>query len=322
MTTAHSLPNVFLALRLSRIRFTLVAQAGGKLPPFLGSTLRGGLAMAFKRMNCTYGMRVCDGCPVQRTCQYPNLFETPLATGQQHIRRLKDIPHPFLIEPPLSHPENYKTGDSFSFDVVLIGKAITQVPYFVFAIDEMAQMGLGVNRHPFQLIRVIDGEGHSVFDPDTGQLTGSNPFFTLEEACKQKMTTPYLQVELVTPLRIRSQGSLLNKEIDIQTILRQTCRRLSALSTFHGNGALDDAEFHRLLDDLPIPDTISITVHWHDLSRYSNRQKQKLKIGGLAGHLRISNVSDECRDLLTIASHIHIGKGTVMGLGKIALSKI
>ena len=129
MNHVKSIPRAFLSLRLARLRFTLEAQLEAKLPLFLGSTLRGGLAMAFKRMNCTYGMRACDGCPVQRSCTYSNLFETPIATGQQQIRRLRDIPHPFLIEPPLIPPENYKAGDQFTFDVILIGNAIKHTRY-------------------------------------------------------------------------------------------------------------------------------------------------------------------------------------------------
>ncbi|WP_084605036.1 CRISPR system precrRNA processing endoribonuclease RAMP protein Cas6 [Desulfonatronum thioautotrophicum] len=59
---------------------------------------------------------------------------------------------------------------------------------------------------------------------------------------------------------------------------------------------------------------------WKDWSRYSNRQRKKVPMGGLTGSVHIAHAAPELWEWLRCASLVHAGKGTVMGLGGWRLS--
>jgi hypothetical protein len=314
--------NVFLdavgALPFRRFRFTLESLDEAVLPPFLGSTLRGSLAMAFKRMHCMYQLKPCDGCRVQRQCLYPALFETPNPTEDQAIKRLRDIPHPILIEPPLRHPQRYRAGDPVAFEMVLLGAAIRKLPYFVFAVNEMAKEGLGVQRSPFRLLTVSDEQGRSIFDSETQQIHDSGAIQTIAAFVASHPHQAQARLQLVTPLRIKADKKIQTKDISLEVLLPQILRRLSALVTFHGVGGDYENDFYALLET-PWPTLAHRSLRWKSVHRYSNRQKKKLNIGGLIGSLDLVDITLAWWTVLVAATVLHTGKATVMGLGQIAL---
>jgi hypothetical protein len=54
-----------------------------------------------------------------------------------------------------------------------------------------------------------------------------------------------------------------------------------------------------------------------DLVRYSGRQRAEAELRGVAGHLRLPEGPGPLADLLAAAAWLHLGKGTVMGLGRV-----
>ncbi|MCG3200108.1 MAG: hypothetical protein GHCLOJNM_04638 [bacterium] len=312
-------PEALGRLKTLRVRFELIAEAEARLPAFLGSTLRGGLAMAFRKMVCTYDLRPCDGCPVQRSCHYPNLFETPTATGKQEIRRMRDIPHPIVIEPPAMHLGRYAPGDLLTFEAVLLGRGISNFPYLVFAAHEMAAGGLGVDRCPFRLLRVRDRYGGLLFESESGRLLDTGGCFTLGDLWSSKPIPSSCELILETPLRLKFEGELMNRELDLREFLKATCRRLWALCSSHGERCSEGIDFRPLLERAPPPNVLSSRFGWRDLTRYSNRQKAKIKISGTVGSCHLGGELEAWWPLLVGAEEVHVGKGTVMGLGKVRL---
>ncbi|MFB3787122.1 MAG: CRISPR system precrRNA processing endoribonuclease RAMP protein Cas6 [bacterium] len=318
---SHVTPMILEALsslRYLRVRFELRSLSECRLPGFLGSTLRGALAMSFRRMVCTFDMRPCDGCPVQRTCPYPALFETPAATGTQAVRRMRDIPHPILIVPPLRHAKRYRPGDTLAFEIVLLGQAAQRLPYLIFAVNEMAGQGLGVKRGPFHLAGVTDGDGQPLYDVELGQLLRDPTPRNLGEILHGEAPES-VRVILETPLRVKAEGSLLAREIDAADFLRPACRRLWSLIRFHGHDPQGEWDFHSLWEKEKLPELLDRNLRWWDLSRYSNRQKNSLKIGGLTGHFTLRGNLQPWWGILRAVELVHLGKGTIMGLGRIRL---
>lgn len=304
-------------LQTLRLRFVMEAAGDARLPEYVGSTLRGALAMSFRRMVCTYGKRSCDGCPAQRTCSYPGLFETPESTGAQAIRRLRDIPHPIVIEPPARHPIQYREGARFDFGVVLIGKAISALPYLIFAVNEMGAIGLGVRRSLFRLLSVEDRLGVSIFDSQTGIVNGRGKITSIRELWEQHPYSSRLRIAFETPLRIKQDQKLVSKSFDVSTFFRQSCRRLWELVLHHSQSKANELDFRPLLERIPIPRVEKTGLRWKELERYSNRQKTKLKMGGICGQFELLDVKKEWAPILTAVSELHAGKGTIMGLGKV-----
>lgn len=306
-------------LRFIRYRFVLAAMQETRLPAYLGSTLRGGLAMAFKRMHCTHNLRPCDGCLTQRQCLYTTVFETPSATGEQAIKRLRDIPHPLVIDPPRFHPVHYKPGDRFAFDITLWGPALSKIPYFIFAVNEMAQSGLGAQRAPFRLEAVLDEEGQPVYHPETCQILAGGKPRALEEFFTPDAYGSHIRLSLATPLRIKADQTILSKALPPEKFLSHLLRRLSALITFYGGDSVSASEFQVFWHEQPRPVMVDSSLHWSSLKRYSNRQKSHISIGGLLGTMEFDEVSYDWWKVFQATTVFHAGKATVMGLGKIAL---
>jgi len=93
-------------MKLSKCRFTIKPQKELILPPYKGSTFRGGFGHAFRRAVCMRRKRECAECSLRNKCVYTYVFETsvPPEEGKQQER---DVPHPFIIEPPIDERRHY-----------------------------------------------------------------------------------------------------------------------------------------------------------------------------------------------------------------------
>src|SRR4030043_1008597 len=80
------------------------------LPPYKGSTLRGGFGYAFKRLVCALKDRECPDCLLKEKCVYSYIFETPPPSDTKVMRKYRTAPHPFIIEPPPEKRRGYKPG--------------------------------------------------------------------------------------------------------------------------------------------------------------------------------------------------------------------
>lgn len=299
--------------------FRLEAESSCRLPPYLGSTLRGGLAMAFRRMVCTQDLRPCDGCPDQPRCLYPGLFETPNSTGDQPVKRMRDIPHPVVVEPPLRHQNLFDAGETFEFNTILIGKTVELLPYLIFAVREMAATGLGVNRNPFSLLEVETRRGEKVYDGINGRLLKRPAGESIEELVRIRRASTAVRLILETPLRLKVNNKLQQDRFDPKEFFTQLGRRLWALLVVYHDADPERIDFRPLLRETPLPQVVNGRVRWRELSRYSNRQKSKLKMGGLVGEVDLRGIQEAWWPLLLAAEAVHVGKGTVMGLGQIRL---
>jgi hypothetical protein len=84
------------SLSFLSLRIVLKAVTPLRLPPFKGSTLRGGFGHAFKETVCVVEHRDCA------RCTYPNVFDTPVPEGDTRMRKYTQAPHPFVLLPPLA----------------------------------------------------------------------------------------------------------------------------------------------------------------------------------------------------------------------------
>ena len=111
------------------------------LPTYKGSALRGGFGNVFKQVVCIEKNQDCLRCMLRAKCSYSFIFETP-PLGETG-KNTNYFPHPFIIEPPLTPQQNYQPDEEFAFNLLLIGRAIEYLPYFVYTFDELGRKGLG-----------------------------------------------------------------------------------------------------------------------------------------------------------------------------------
>jgi len=164
-------------MKLSKYRFTIKPEHELLLPPFKGSTLRGGFGIALKQSVCVEKRKECVQCVHRYKCIYSYVFETPVPMEEKEVKRLKDeyVPHPFIIEPPLYKRQFYVTEDELDFHLILVGRAVDYIPYIIFAFEELGRIGIGKDKGKYSLEKVIsinndreiliyDGDSHILDD--------------------------------------------------------------------------------------------------------------------------------------------------------------
>lgn len=310
-------------LSLVRCRVTMRLLEDTSLPAFKGALLRGGFGYAFQRAACP---QVCWGeaahCAMQTLCPYRRVFETPHPPDVPHLHDLRDVPRPFVIEPPIDGRTRYAAGDPLEFTLVLIGRGTEHLPYFLFAFEHLGRMGLGKHRARARLERVEalrpwQPIGQIVYQ-DERVLPSAEQVATLEStAIQQRAATLPADVRLVlrTPLRVKTQGAFL-QHIDLAALVQAACWRLNALATFHGAGPWG-IDYRPLGEQARQVAIEHVQVRWQDWSRISTRGStpKKMTLGGLLGSAVLRDVPPDLRTVLLAGSLIHVGKACVFGHG-------
>ncbi len=122
--------NALSHFKLARYRFIIKVLDALHLPPYKGSTFRGGFGHAFKKVVCVTRSRDCGSCLLRERCVYSYVFETPPPPDTIKMRKYPYASHPFVLTPPLEDRTEYEKGEPLSFDLTLIGKGIDFLPYF------------------------------------------------------------------------------------------------------------------------------------------------------------------------------------------------
>jgi hypothetical protein len=144
------------SFRLARYRFDLEAVEPLHLPAYKGGTFRGGFGYAFKKMVCIQAdWRACTPCKLGNACPYGYIFETTVPEDSQVLRSLREVPTPFVIEPPPDEQMSYQPGDRLAFGLVLVGRGINYLPYFILAFQELGRTGIGKPPGKYALQRIM-----------------------------------------------------------------------------------------------------------------------------------------------------------------------
>ncbi|MBI5185184.1 MAG: hypothetical protein HZA01_05600 [Nitrospinae bacterium] len=153
--------------RIARFEFILASEEHIELPEYKGSALRGGFGTALRKVLCDEKKNNCDDCSRKKDCLFLYLFNTRLPEGSEVLKNTKNIPAPFVIEPPLENKRIFAEGEEIIFNLVLIGKARNYLPHFIFAFEEFGRAGLGKGGGRFLLKSVSrtdkDGITKTVF---------------------------------------------------------------------------------------------------------------------------------------------------------------
>jgi hypothetical protein len=291
------------------------------LPFYKGSTFRGAFGSAFKRIVCTLRQKECPSCMLKNQCIYAYIFETmpPDNTAIMGMSKYEKVPHPFIIEPPAESKQSYRKGEELTFALVLIGKAVDYLPYFILTFEELGRIGLGRGRGKYALLSVAtdksvvySSEDKTIhrFEPRIVEISESfdgNDFRDLPEST--------VGIELLTPMRIMYKRSLASS-LEFHVLLRNLMRRLSLLHYFHCEQK-SPAWNHNLIIDASLQVEIKKdNTCWYDWERYSSRQNTKMKMGGIVGNISYQGVTGPFTQILRVGEIVHAGKGTSFGLGK------
>lgn len=315
----------FERIRLSRYNFAITPEEEVELPPYKGSTLRGGFGWIFRKISCIDREKSsCKECLLKDKCAYSYIFDTSPRSGSLILKNLDDIPRPFIIEPPLETKTIIKKDEILNFNLILIGRAIDYLPYFIVAFKELGNAGIGRNRKKFILkeIRstsVKDREQVLIYSSQDETVRNIESTFTwadiIEDTSRRsgKRKTKHLNLKFLTPTRLKHQDEFVGIP-EFHIVIRALLRRISNLSYFHCREELK-LDFKNLIQRATKIKTEEMNVRWVDWERYSFAQARRMKLGGFIGEVKYKGDLSEFLPFLLLGQHTHIGKGATFGMG-------
>lgn len=286
------------------------------LPPYKGSTFRGAFGGALKKVVCAVRHKDCSTCPLAKRCVYAATFETEARSGDPR-GLLAAPPHPYVIEPPITRQTHFSQGESFDFSLILFGDANQNLPYFIYAFEQMGERGVGKKIGDTRArLRV------------TGVRMGDRDIFNVERRSLDPAPVPQLAIpelsesgdmmsvtiRLETPLRLKQENRL-QASLPFHVIARAMLRRVSSLYAAYGDGE-PPFDYKGLVERASLVETASSQLRWHDWERYSHRQDQAMLMGGMLGTVTYRGKLNEYLPLFDLCREFHIGKQTSFGLGK------
>lgn len=300
----------------------------GTLSVFKGSALRGAFGHALKRAVCTVREKDCIACILHHQCLFAQFFMEQKTTQEG---KTPSIPHPYIIEPPQNPKRTYSKGEEFDFSLILLGNLYEKLPFLVYAFELMGSRGIGrasneeLKSTPFEIIGIQAAhiqEQPQIYNPIKKQLSHipspalleySAPAFSKTDSSLQKMQE--LTVMLETPLRYKADNSF-HSDLTFEDLFKLMARRITVAFKEFGEKE-PEIDYKNLLQQAKNISIIESNIIWKDQKRYSARQKQALKIGGLEGRISFKGDFTEFIPLLNLAILLHLGKQTSFGLGKI-----
>jgi len=306
------------------LKFFLAPSEPIYLPAYKGSALRGGFGAAFKRTVCLTRLdnTTCAGCLLQEVCPYSYIFETP-RINHAGIWRASYDPHPFIIEPPYETRQQYQPGEQLVFNLILIGKGMDYLPYFILSFRTLGRIGLGRGKGRYSLVQVVSSNSlqgkreKQIYDGVSNAITSeweTRSFADIAEEA-QGLDRHRLTLRFLTPTRIKYRGKL-TSQIDFEIFTRNLLRRLSWLAEVHC-GEKWELEWRKLLSKAnERVKTINSHLRWYGWQRYSRRQNTRIAMGGFIGEITFEGELAEFLPFIKLGEYLHIGGGTVYGLGK------
>ncbi len=302
-----------LPLDLARFRLDYTVATPLHLHYYAGSQLRGAFGMALKRTVCVTRLKDCRECPLYRSCAYPEIFETP-APAAHRLQKFTQAPHPYVIEPPPLGARDYRSGETLSFGLVVMGRALRHLPYFIHAwqraLEERPGVGGGAARLTGVSYLPPEGPAQPVYDGQTLTRPGFQPPAApdLGDAVRLRFDTP---------LRLQQGGGVRGHAMTARDLLMGLARRYWLLAEFH-QGVAPPAGFAGLAARA---ETLRLEgeLLWRDWRRYSSRQQQTMILGGVIGAVSLRGDLAPFAGLLAAGQWTHLGKNASFGLGRYRL---
>lgn len=320
-----------MILKYLKLTLSLEPEEKIVLPPYKGSALRGGFGSIFRKAVCVLKKETCLNCLLKDQCSYSYIFETSPPRDKESLilEKYEAIPKPFVIEPPKEKKAIYEKGERIKFNLILIGKAINYLPYFIIVFDELGRSGLGKGKGRFYLRDIWENDclvysdekkALKIIEPEAIEVP-DHIYFNKGVDGEGDDSKMVITLEFLTPLRIKYQRDLVVVP-EFHILIRNILRRLWLLYYFHGEmkePAWNHREIIEASKEVKIKEN---ELKWFDWQRYSGRQKTKMILGGLLGRITYEGKILPFMPLLRAGEIFHVGKGTAFGLGEYAILEI
>ncbi len=292
------------------------------VPPYEGSMIRGAFGRAFKESCCPFP-HDGSGCPLGDKCPYGYVFETSPPEEAREFARNREVPRPYVFEPPEETRMEYAPGERMRFGFTVVGRAAGYMPYFVYAFSKMGDEGVGRLRARYEL------ESISARNPLTG---ASEEIFDGEVVRNRRLPTGWadavdaargfdgerLRVEFLTPAFVKFRGEVSPEAPPFAALVQGLLIRLPMLSAVHC-GEVWREDFRALVERAGEVETVGDETTWVSFRRYSSFNKRTEALEGVVGRVEYAGPLEEFLPLLVVGGLAHVGKRAVFGLGRYRL---
>lgn len=321
-----------IQLAYKKILFSISLNQQIRIANNLTFVLRSVLGNELRKMCCVLRQKKCSECSLRYSCVYSWFFETPIMKDNAVAAGRDKVSHPF-VHSVLNIPGS--NTNRIDYQITFIGKAINYIPYIFFALQRAGKKGLFRERIPFHINDVYDTHDSIYCSEDDIDLTRPPQKWKFEAEKSEKNLengkineSKKLTVTLITPFRLRKKG-IYTSDINPADIFISAQRRISTLVGLYSerDGKENSGKsFYEQLTAFRIHadamnnrlKVLKKDLVWEDMSYYSGRQKQAMKLGGAAGSITWEGTLTAYEKKLLEAGEIfHIGKNVSFGLGKI-----
>lgn len=214
-------------------------------------------------------------------------------------------------------------GESLAVDLLLVGRANGYLPYLVHSFQEMGKAGIAKLDGRFAVEQLCQADEAGRWQPVYTPPGGLQALEPLPRTGSAAVDGQAVRLRFVTPYRSVQQGKLVRAgDFSARQFLGTLLRRVSMLQALHTDTALavDFKGLSRLMESVQVAEN---NLRWHDWVRYSSRQKALIQMGGLLGSVVLRGEAlGVFLALLRVGEQVHVGKGTVMGLGEYRLDVV
>jgi CRISPR-associated endoribonuclease Cas6 len=303
--------NIILYIPVKQFDVLLGLENSEKVSAFLASTLRGGFGYTLRSLVCATRNCSCANCMLKRTCVYCFLFESIPPENAPRLNKYKAIPRPFIIRPS-------QNGAVVDIKLVLVGQAVTYLPYFIYTFNKLGEKGLGAGRIKFTVEKVSIA-GKQIYPVNNGDVDTVFPSDSIEIMPGEKRNGS-VKLDFLTPLVIRKNDETLSS-MDGRTFISTLLRRITNLNAFYGK--TPDME----IDPVPYLSAAETLFSTWNLvpekhSRFSTRQQSRLDYSGFTGTVILKGDIGTLMPLLKAGEIFSVGKNTVFGYGQYEMEEI
>lgn len=294
-------------VQILTLRATFAATGEGRLPPYLGSTIRGLLGHCIRDFVCPHPQVKCHMCKISKNCDYAQNFCSP---GND-----AGAVNPFVIKALTKDKIDWNPLDTCQFDITLIGRSSEQAGLFIDALQEMQSRGWGASRIPFELQQITDPI-HNTLIWNNGKVWMRNcqPQPLICESRRARAVLVCFQ----SPVRILKSRKLQHK-LSFADVIQSASRRISLLSHAY-TGKLLQWDEDMMLADAQNIKTAAESWKPVDFSRYSMTHHGKLELPAIIGWARYEGDLTPFTPILAAGECLHVGKNATIGFGNYQLS--
>jgi hypothetical protein len=294
------------------------------VPPYEGSMIRGAFGRAFKESCCPFP-HGGNGCPLGDKCPYGYVFETSPPEGAREFGRNKEMPRPYVFEPPDGTKMEYEPGENMRFGFTVIGRAAEYMPYFIYAFSKMGDEGVGRLRARYKLEQVVtknplDGTQEEIFD---GEVVRNRRLPTLWEnavSVAPRLDGERVRLEFLTPTFVKFKGKVSPEAPPFAALVQGLLIRIPMLSAVHC-GEIWREDFKAMVARATEVETIRDETTWVSFRRFSSFKNKSEPLEGIVGRVEYAGLVEEFLPLVTMGQLTHVGKRAVFGLGRYRLRK-